>query len=578
MKNFIKHTLLLVALMLFCANASVYSQDVKQLTKQYKNVIKQLKKQHSLKNVTIVVEPNGYWYFLLQNKYSEKFGVATQDGNVVVPAKYDKIEYYPELPAGVSKFPSYESTGVINLESSHETRSIQSLATGQKVKELTENDYLPYKKAEFELYHPQVPSIFVATARKESCVYNVNGTLLLSAKGALKYYGGYIFKGVYEPLRSTCFSGSHSKWHTQLSLFQERTNCYSLYIADGTCLIESACDIDINDKGICKYSKKENQMEVRGAFLLNDRNNCVPCEFRDVQYSYKGKWEVKKNANSPFEEYSVGDELKARFRDKGEEYYEQRNYDAVIEYYAMNGVSAPWAKFFTGASLCKKAFTHIIRCESACETLEKGSAVGVNHNFNLQEAEEQLALSLSLLEIYVQEDSTYLSNAEGMMESIKEAIEQMPQLSMRYDSAIKKQSAAEAAAMRQQQEQQAYQQQAIQKMVNSISQSLSQIISGSGVSSSRPQNNYGGYSSGGGYSNTNGAGSSSVSNESASQRDNTDQLIYWERKKRDTEKLIENTRERLAKDPGNSRIKRQLESQEELLRTCNETLNRMNSK
>ena len=79
---------------------------------------------------------------------------------------------------------------------------------------------------------------------------------------------------------------------------------------------------------------------------------------------------------------------------------------------------------------------------------------------------------------------------------------------------------------------------------------------------------------------TGGGGASNVSGDdsSSSSRDNTDQLIYWERKKRDTEKLIQNTRARLAKDPGNSHIKRQLESQEELLDTCDETLSRLKAK
>ena len=232
-------------------------------------------------------------------------------------------------------------------------------------------------------------------------------------------------------------------------------------------------------------------------------------------------------------------------------------------------------------SMYNKAFAHKYKCEATCNSLLKNNTLGYNSDFNLEEAEELYKLSISLLNSYIEEDSTYLTRAKSCISMCEKNIEELPRLQHGYEYALKlvqeKQSAAAAEQQRLQQEEMARRRQIMQQMVNSISQSLQQSLSGKRSSTTRRSSNYGGYSSG--FANSVGSSASNVSNDdsSSSRRDNTDQLIYWERKKRDTEKLIEKTRTRLAKDPGNSHIKRQLESQEELLDTCNETLSRLKS-
>lgn len=574
MKNFIIRSLFAVML-LFCANTVVCSQDVNQLTKEHKKFIKQLKKQHNFKSVKIVVEPDGFWYFLVQNKYTEKLGVATQDGKIIIPAQYNRIEYHPAILKGYSTYPSYDGTGVNNLNLS---RIKQSQAMGKIAQPLTMKDIEPYIKGEFKIYHPAAPAIFIANERKKGEVYTTDGTKLLSHTSSLDYYGGYLFGGVYQDIYSIGFERSYSKekWYAYLTLFPEQKNIYSLYTAAGVCLIKEACDIDIEPNGVCTFNMKKDGMELRGAFLLKDTKDAVPCKFNDVRYTYNGTWEVKKNENSEYEAYVAGDELKKRFKDKGEEYFEKEDYDAVIEFYASEGVAAPWAKFFTGAALSGKAHTHVYRCESACIDLEENNPVVVRFKFDLSEAEKYLKLSLSLLDAYMKEDSVYFSNAKMKYSSVMETLENLPQLKIRYANAVQKQSAAAAEQIRQQQQEQALRQQAMQQMVNSISQSLQQCLAGTRRSTTHSIGSSGGNMVGV----TGGGGASNVSSDdsSSSSRDNTDQLIYWERKKRDTEKLIQNTRARLAKDPGNSHIKRQLESQEELLDTCDETLSRLKAK
>ena len=574
MKNLFIRALFAVML-LFCASTVVCSQDVKQLTKEHKKLIKQLKKQHNFKSVKIVVAPDGFWYFLVQNKYTEKLGVATQDGKIIIPAQYNKIEYHPAILKGYSTYPSYDGTGVNNLNLS---RIKQSQAMGKIAQPLTMKDIEPYIKGEFKIYHPAAPAIFIANERKKGEVYTTDGTKLLSHTSSLDYYGGYLFGGVYQDLYSMGFERSYSKekWYAYLTLFPEQKNIYSLYTADGVCLIKEACDIDIEPNGVCKYKIKEDGMELCGAFFLRETNNAVPCKYNDVRLKYDNTWEVKKNENSEYEAYEPGDELKQRFRDKGEEYFEKEDYDAVIEFYASEGVAAPWAKFFTGAALSSKAHTHVFRCESACIDLEENNPVVVRFKFDLSEAEKYLKLSLSLLDAYMKEDSVYFSNAKMKYSSVMETLENLPQLKIRYANAVQKQSAAAAEQIRQQQQEQALRQQAMQQMVNSISQSLQQCLAGTRTSTTHSIGSSGGNMVGV----TGGGGASNVSSDdsSSSSSDNTDQLIYWERKKRDTEKLIQNTRARLAKDPGNSHIKRQLESQEELLDTCDETISRLKAK
>lgn len=578
MKKILAHTLL-AAMLLFCASTAICSQELKaRLTVENKEKMKELKKQNKLKGVEVIVAPDGYWYFLLKGK-KKKYGVATQDGKVVVPVEYElgKIDYHPAMVEGFNKIPSYDSKEY-EEKLSYRQRMAQNNKDFSPQVPKWELKYM--KVTEMNLYCPASP-VFFAAYRNDSVklITEAGEERVYDAQSKISVVGCYVIKGAYRTVipKSTKLYGD--KWLS--TIMATGSNC-ALYTINGDCIIKDVPSFYIQEDGSCRYTTTENSVVNYGAFLLKDKNDGVPCKFNSVMYdSYKKVWKVKKTKNSEYEVYTAESLSEPRYRDKGEELYEQNKHDAVIEFYAQNGVDAPWAKFFTGMSMYNKAFAHKYKCEATCNSLLKNNTLGYNSDFNLEEAEELYKLSISLLNSYIEEDSTYLTRAKSCISMCEKNIEELPRLQHGYEYALKlvqeKQSATAAEQQRLQQEEMARRRQIMQQMVNSISQSLQQSLSGKRSSTTRRSSNYGGYSSG--FANSVGSSGSNVSNDdsSSSRRDNTDQLIYWERKKRDTEKLIEKTRTRLAKDPGNSHIKRQLESQEELLDTCNETLSRLKS-
>ena len=579
MKNFFTYTLL-AAMLLFCASTAICSQELKaRLTVENKEKIKELKKQNKLKGVEVIVAPDGYWYFLLKGK-KKKYGVATQDGKVIIPVEYGlgKIDYHPAMVEGFNKIPSYDGKKYDDKVSFRQRMAQKDKDISPEVQKW---ELKHMKVTEMNLYCPASPVFFAAYRNDSVKLFTEAGEeRVYDAQSKISVVGCYVIKGAYRTVipRSTKLYGD--KWLS--SIMATGSKC-ALYTINGDCIIKDVPSFYIQEDGSCRYTAMENSVVNYGAFLLKDKNDGVPCKFNSVMYdSYKKVWKVKKTKNSEYEEYTAESLSEPRYRDKGEELYEQNKHDAVIEFYAQNGVDAPWAKFFTGMSMYNKAFTHTYKCESTINSLLKNNTPGYSTDFNLADAEELYKLSISLLNSYIEEDSIYLAKAQSCIKMCEKNIEELPGLQHRYEYALElvkeKQDAAAAEQIRQQQEAIAIRRQAMQKMVNSISQSLQQSLSGARSSTTtRRSSNYGGYSSGVVKSVGSSSGVSS-DNSSSSRRDNTDQLIYWERKKRDTEKLIRNTRERLAKDPGNSHIKRQLESQEELLDTCDETISRLKAK
>ena len=60
------------------------------LEKSHKDLMKSLKKQLDLKDVSVKVEKDGFWYFLLTNK-NRQLGIANQSGKIIAKPSANKI-------------------------------------------------------------------------------------------------------------------------------------------------------------------------------------------------------------------------------------------------------------------------------------------------------------------------------------------------------------------------------------------------------------------------------------------------------------------------------------------------------
>lgn len=93
-------TLALLILTLLCSG--MYGQTVKEIEKQYKELIKRLKKENALKKVEVKIENDGFWYFLLTGK-NKMSGVANQEGKVIIPMQNTAVTYYPAEQKSIVK-------------------------------------------------------------------------------------------------------------------------------------------------------------------------------------------------------------------------------------------------------------------------------------------------------------------------------------------------------------------------------------------------------------------------------------------------------------------------------------------
>lgn len=96
--------ILRLIILVFClfSVGPFFAQDVKSIEKQNKELIKSFKKKYKyiVKDVEVIVENDGFWYFLLIGK-DKTFGVANQDGKIIIPMGNNSIDYYPAEKEGI---------------------------------------------------------------------------------------------------------------------------------------------------------------------------------------------------------------------------------------------------------------------------------------------------------------------------------------------------------------------------------------------------------------------------------------------------------------------------------------------
>ena len=95
---------ILLSVSIACAQSVAQNPErIKQLTKDNASLIKQLKSDYKLKKVTIELEDEQQWHFILTNK-DDRVGVANKNGNIIISPRFNKLLYVPELTAGYSTF------------------------------------------------------------------------------------------------------------------------------------------------------------------------------------------------------------------------------------------------------------------------------------------------------------------------------------------------------------------------------------------------------------------------------------------------------------------------------------------
>ena len=96
---------IILLLIVIITSSISFAQSIKdrekELNKANKEFMKQLEKKYDLKAIYVRVEEDGYWYFYVYRK-GYISGILNQQGDIIVPIKYGRIEYKKPLDEGVN--------------------------------------------------------------------------------------------------------------------------------------------------------------------------------------------------------------------------------------------------------------------------------------------------------------------------------------------------------------------------------------------------------------------------------------------------------------------------------------------
>lgn len=424
--------LLKLLIVVICAFStfSSFAQDVKSIEKQNKALIKSLKKQHKFKDINVVVENDGYWYFLLIGK-DKTLGVANQDGKIIIPIGNNLIDYFPAEQEGIVK------TGISNVGNTN------------------------IKMGFAYAYEASQPLFLIHN--KNYSIVSLDGNILIdNIRQIRKTYGYWLISTSNEKIKSNHDTNKYSVFgFSGRNIGLIRGNGEILVKPEYESIIlgcafqpnEEAKLEELDDIRLCRFSKKNDGdgVVVEGAITLDNSLPPLPCSFNSIRIGEKYTddaglkkiWIVKKTKLGSYEEYT-GNGLNDKYRDDGEKLFEQGNYEQVVKYYSKEGILQPWAKFYSGVSFMYLGLsnTSIVRMQT--EYIENNNwqmydflaEKGSTYDFDL--AKKQYETAIGLLKSYLNEDSTFKSQAESHIKMCNSYKNEMPDLMQKYQNAMQK--------------------------------------------------------------------------------------------------------------------------------------------
>lgn len=536
---------ILVCLFLFCTTWCCMAQTIVTLdskvkpTKQEKIVMKRVVKESFAKKAVIRQEEDGFRYIFLSSKYGKK-GIYSVDGQCILPLKMDKVYYFPRMSEGYSDITCSDQNG---------------------------------KTREYHLYHGNTDASFFCVDGINSMITDISGRVKAEKSDSrFCLFPGYILIGIEDLATMVTTLVEYKTEIVNLFATAYYSNL-SLYSTDGKVIVNGAEKILFPNKKNLKdnhivYEKRNAGIIQKGGLLLDNLSDSVPCLFSDISYHYpkdsseKAYWSIKRSKNSDDEVYDKNRNYNVLYRDKGEELFEKGNYEGVINFYAKEGISAPWAKFFTGVSLMNLGREQILNLESSIRYLSCPWK-GFECTFDLPLAKKQLETAKTMLESYLKEDTIYNKSAKSSLLVISHYLRELPQKEQAYQKALKdlkerKEQAKLAQIQREREIQQRKNEQSSQIMMAILGGFAKALLSGGNTTQQSYRNN--GTVSSGNVS----SGNSSSKNDKYRQE--------WLQRKRNAEKQLDYYQEQLKKDPNNAALKHNIRKQQEIIRNAESML------
>lgn len=578
-----------IQLLLLALCMAAPAQNLKDLEKAHKDKMKELKKSLGLKRVEIRQDGDGTYYMLLTSK-DKLIGRADMNGKVILPAVY----------YGINKGTVLDGMEVFTINKGYDRIGIADLS-GKIIVPAEYSDFIfcpaieegkswVYDNQETRtgdsvaVYHEAAPAVIYAKGNI-SRIYSTTGEVLRDSIMTDKcaYIPGYFITGTETLDVKSEYTHYTIKtpFSTACGLLSQSGEQLVAYGVNGLTIYSESY---YYDKFKVKYGKERNWCTYKvgngvkykmGGFIFGFESQGVPALFWHVTYEpYSDKWSVKRTELGKYEDYTAELVKQGIYRDKGEEYYENMEFDKVISFYAKEGLNKPWAKFFTAMSLVRKAMSNV----SAANLISKNIEENVlsydflkNMEFDLELATEQYNTSVELFDIYLKEDSIYADDAVRWRNIALENVAEIPAVGKRYEAAmqlLKQREAAQAAELQRQQELKRQQNAAFWGgILSAFIQGAANAVTGGGGSGS----------SGKAAATYSGGTAVSTSSSSGSSSRKASQIAEWEARRRDAESQLAKYKAQQIKDPDSAYLKSVIQSTENRIRTCNEQINSLRS-
>lgn len=450
--------------------------DVKTVKKEKKELIKLIKKKYSCKKVIPVVSDDGsYYYFQVVNKTKDK-GVVDNNGNLIVPMEYRDVTYLPPVEEGVSKVPCRDehSRKKVIIEGKYAEVYHKKAAASFFASNYMGSVYIDAKTGDtVDEYVEGNRFVFMYTGS----FYNLSGDKTASHK--LEYPCVSIIPGlvvVDRFLTSEPMYGDNYRKIRQEDSFKSM----SIFYNDGTPIAENIKYFNFIANDEIEYKKNVDGITRVGRYDLRNPQESIPCNYLEIKTMDNIVY-VKQSALDEFVPYSA--ELGAlgiTYRDEGEKLFNQEKWDDVINYYANNGIDAPWGSYISAEALYQKAeeIAEWIMIAIGHYDYDPSNTLyrydDKSHNpRNLEVANECHKTAHKLNSMYLSgSDTIYLKNARVLQEKLNENIAQFAVNKAKYAQVLKNTQAKIDA-------QKAQQQQMFLSILSATCDALSQAASNS---------------------------------------------------------------------------------------------------
>lgn len=381
-----------------------------------KDIMKTLKKENKLKKVIPTTEKDGYEYYLLVRKGKKAilYGIADKSGKVIVPPRYNEIDYREALEEGKQQ-EGGDSFGTF-------------WGYGAKAVFL----------AKYDRYYKSVTISF-----DEVSFYDLNGNIVSGPYNNVEptalwpeRYGNYYIK--------------MDDWNKTVQKNLSNISHNALFTSDGKMLAPFEYSSFYIYSRYIEVLQYIDGVHRRGAILIDEDlkkkyGDIIPCVYSEIILKSSDVFEVQTNKTEPYIVYEPDAVFDGSFKDDGEKYFSQGEWDKVLDFYATHGVNAPWAQYFSGKAFYEKADDLKDNGKSALYFVENVDEGGIRWFFETNEINFEKAVDFAtkakmLLELYIAngDDKYKKENAEGVCKLIEDLLnEGIPESIKAYNKAQK---------------------------------------------------------------------------------------------------------------------------------------------